>query len=60
MSPNVLPFPVHIVSAGDIRANLMAAAEGRRWASIPAFTRTKVHGNRSLTGRRIRRFKSVS
>jgi len=39
MSPNVLPFPVHIVSAGDIRANLMAAAEGRRWASIPAFTR---------------------
>ena len=39
MSPNVLPFPVHIVSAGDIRANLIAAAGGRRWASIPAFTR---------------------
>lgn len=40
MSPNVLPFPVHIVSAGNIRDGLMAAADGKRWASIPAFTRT--------------------
>ncbi|MBS4001973.1 MAG: hypothetical protein KGZ91_01260 [Afipia sp.] len=40
MSPNVLPFPVHIVSAGNIRDNLIAAGCGRRWASIPAFTRT--------------------
>jgi hypothetical protein len=39
-SPNVLPFPVHIVSAGDIRADLLRAASGERWASIPAFTRT--------------------
>lgn len=39
MSPNVLPFPVHIVSAGDIRADLIAGAQGKRWASIPAFTR---------------------
>ncbi len=39
MSPNVLPFPVHIVSAGDIRADLVAGAQGKRWASIPAFTR---------------------
>lgn len=39
MSPNVLPFPVHIVSAGDIRADLVAGAHGKRWASIPAFTR---------------------
>jgi hypothetical protein len=38
-SPNVLPFPVHIVSAGDLRADLLAGAEGHRWASIPAFTR---------------------
>lgn len=40
MSGNVLPFPVHIVSAGNIRDHLLAAGEGRRWASIPAFTRT--------------------
>ena len=40
MSPNVLPFPVHIVSAGDIRADLLRAGAGERWASIPAFTRT--------------------
>ena len=39
-SPNVLPFPIHIVSAGDIRAELLAGARGERWASIPAFTRT--------------------
>ena len=41
-SDNVLPFPVHVVSAGNIRANLMLAASGKRWASIPAFTRTLV------------------
>jgi hypothetical protein len=39
-SPNVLPFPVHVVSAGDIRADLLQASSGERWASIPAFTRT--------------------
>ncbi len=39
-SPNVLPFPVHIVSGGDLRADLLAGACGERWASIPAFTRT--------------------
>ncbi|WP_368649774.1 hypothetical protein [Brucella intermedia] len=38
-SPNVLPFPIHIVSAGDLRADLIAGARGARWASIPAFTR---------------------
>lgn len=40
MSDNVLPFPVHVVTAGNIRDNLMLAASGCRWASIPAFTRT--------------------
>ena len=39
-SPNVLPFPVHVVSGGDIHADLLRAATGARWASIPAFTRT--------------------
>lgn len=39
-SPGVLPFPVHIVSAGNIRDGLIAGAEGGRWASIPAFTRS--------------------
>jgi len=40
MSGNVLPFPVHVVSAGNIREQLVAAGAGDRWASIPAFTRT--------------------
>lgn len=40
MSPNVLPFPVHIVSAGNIHDNLIAAGCGQRWASVPVFTRT--------------------
>lgn len=40
MSPNVLPFPVYVVSAGNLRDNLLAAGQGKRWASIPAFTRT--------------------
>ena len=40
MSGNVLPFPVHIVSAGNMRQQLLDAAQGQRWASIPAFTRT--------------------
>ncbi|MGZ2991111.1 hypothetical protein AAER26_00050, partial [Pseudomonas aeruginosa] len=31
-SPNVLPFPVHIVSAGDLRADLISASRGERWA----------------------------
>ncbi len=39
MSPNVLPFPIHIVSGGNIRDDLIAGAQGARWASIPAFTR---------------------
>ncbi len=38
-SSNVLPFPVHIVSAGDLRAGIVTGARGERWASIPAFTR---------------------
>ncbi len=40
MSPSVLPFPVHIVSAGNIREQLLQAGQGDRWASIPAFART--------------------
>lgn len=40
MSPNVLPFPVHIVSDGNIREQLIAAGQGDRWASIPAFAKT--------------------
>src|SRR3546814_5492790 len=39
-SPNVLPFPVHIVTAGNIRDGLVRGAQGQRWASIPAFTRS--------------------
>jgi hypothetical protein len=38
-SSNVLPFPVRIVSAGDLRAGIVTGARGERWASIPAFTR---------------------
>ncbi|MCW8060488.1 hypothetical protein [Agrobacterium tumefaciens] len=40
MSPNVLPFPVDIVSAGNIRDQLLEAGQGNRWASIPAFAKS--------------------
>ena len=43
-SSNVLPFPVHVISAGDIRTDLLRASSGARWASIPAFTRTVKRG----------------
>ena len=39
-SPNVLPFPVHMVSDGNIREGLVKGARGERWASIPAFTKS--------------------
>lgn len=48
MSPNVLPFPVHIVSAGDLRADILAGARGERWASIPAFTRAVIPAGAEL------------
>jgi len=48
MSSNVLPFPVHIVSTGNIREDLIAGANGQRSASIPAFTR-----NVTLAGTRV-------
>lgn len=38
MSGNVLPFPVHIVSAGNIRDDLIGAGDGKRWAAWPATT----------------------
>lgn len=44
MSPNVLPFPVYIVSGGNIRSDLLRAATGERWTSIPAYTRTERRG----------------
>jgi len=34
-SPNVLPFLVDIVSAGNIRENLISAARGQRWGIHP-------------------------
>lgn len=40
MSPNVLPFPVHVVSSGNIRDMIVRGAHGMRWASIPAFTKS--------------------
>jgi hypothetical protein len=33
----LLPFPVHRVTAGNIRHGLVEGALGKRWASIPAF-----------------------
>jgi hypothetical protein len=40
MSGNVLPFPIHIVSAGNIRDELVGAGEGTHRASIPVFVKT--------------------
>ncbi len=37
MSPNVLPFRVHVVTAGSIVDGLREMSRGDRWVSIPAF-----------------------
>lgn len=39
MSPNVLPFPVHIVSAGNIRENITTRRNttGGRYAAVPFY-----------------------
>ena len=52
MSPNVLPFPVHVVSAGDIRADILARRNttGGRYAMVPWFT-VNPDGSRGI-GRR--------
>lgn len=41
-SANVLPFPVHIVSAGNIRTDILAKTNstGHRFAPVPWFTRS--------------------
>lgn len=41
-SPNVLPFPVHVVSAGNIREDIVAGMSKRsgRFASVPWFVRS--------------------
>jgi hypothetical protein len=43
MSPNVLPFPVHIVTAGNIRADLLRRHSERagRFVTIPAYSVSK-------------------
>ena len=40
IAQHVLPFPVHEVSAGDLRADLLAGARASDAASIPAFAST--------------------
>lgn len=50
-SPNVLPFPVHIVQHGNIRDDLISkvSSTGRRFASIPFFTEGGGIGRRQCT-----------
>lgn len=45
-SPNVLPFPIHIVSKGNMRDHVVEArnSTGQRFVTIPAFTRAKKPG----------------
>lgn len=44
-----LPFPVHIVSAGNIRDGLVAGSKGHRWASISAFVEGGIPIRRQCT-----------
>lgn len=41
MSGNVLPYPVHVVTAGNLRDDILARADGsdRRLAAVPFFTK---------------------
>lgn len=51
-SPNVLPYPVHIVSAGDLRQDILARSNttGGRFAAVPWFMQ-KANGDQAM-GRR--------
>lgn len=49
-SPNVLPFPVYRVTAGNLTEDLRAAIAGKRFASVPFYTESARKG-----GGRLRR-----
>ena len=46
MSGNMLPFPVHVVSAGDLRQEMLDAAQGigGAWGRPPLFVRNDLTG----------------
>jgi hypothetical protein len=46
MSPNVLPFPVHVIKRGNIRADLTSRESGN-FPSVPFFM-VDPHGNQSM------------
>ncbi len=52
MTPGVLPFPVHIVSKGSLRQELIDASEGKRgaWGRPPLFMRNP-DGSNGMTRR---------
>jgi hypothetical protein len=45
-----LPFPIHMVSQGDLRAEVMGEAEHTKYASIPFFIR-KTNGEQAMARR---------
>lgn len=52
MSPNVLPFPVHVVQRGNLRDDLLLKATGKvdkRFAAMPFFTSGGGIGRRQCT-----------
>jgi len=52
MSPNVLPFPVHVISRGNLRDDLLTKATGKvdkRFAAVPFFTSGGGLGRRQCT-----------
>jgi hypothetical protein len=49
VTERVLPFPVHIVSAGNIRDNLLDASRVERWASIGIHSRDPSRRGRSAS-----------
>lgn len=51
-SPNVLPFPVHVVTAGSLRNEIFGAARGEAnaWGRLPMFIRNP-DGSASMTRR---------
>jgi len=53
MSPNVLPFPVHIVSAGNLRDEIIAASQGHNgnYGRPPFFVRNRRNGRKGMLRR---------
>lgn len=49
MSGNVLPYPVHVVSVGNLRNDLLTRGAGGRFVTVPWFLRRRVEAGTTVS-----------